>query len=38
MKPENNPFVPDSNEIVDVAPREMVVDEDQLGDSDININ
>ena len=37
-EPVENPFVPDNGEIADTAPREMVVDEDQEGDSDIDID
>ena len=35
---EVNPFIPDDEEIIDTAPLETIVDEDEEGDSDIEIN
>ena len=35
---EDNTFVPDNDIIVDSAPREMVVDEDEKGDSETDID
>ena len=37
-EPEDNPYVPDNDETPDAAPCQMVVDEDQDGDSDIAID
>ena len=37
-EPEDNPFVPDTKKIADPAQHEMVVDEDQEGDSNTNID
>ena len=37
-EPEDNPSVPDIDEIAAAAPREIVVDEDQVGDSDTDID
>ena len=37
-EPKDNPFVPNNDEIADAASRQMVVDKDQEGDSDIGID
>lgn len=31
---EKNPFVPDENDIMQAAPEELLVDEDEVGDQD----
>ena len=35
---EDNPFIPDAEEMIDAAPLETIVDEDEEGDSDIEID
>ena len=37
-EPEDNPFIPDAEEMIDAAPLETIVDEDEEGDSDIEID
>ena len=36
--PKDNPFLPNNDEIADAVPHQIVVDEDQEGDSDIGID